>query len=174
MRTIATALALLLTGTIMADVDPIEEKSEEQRAFEMVEKGQMGICASMMKKEPYLSIMPYSLDKGSPVVYISDLAQHTENLNKKSKSSFLVMKEDPKDIHNSARVTFQGKLVKVTDDKEVKRLYEDYVKKFPHAKIFKELHDFNFYRMEATAIHFIGGFGDISWLDVKEYAKAAK
>jgi putative heme iron utilization protein len=169
---IATAFLTLFAGTIMA-----EEKTTEQRAIEFVQSQNMGICASMMKGQPFLSIIPYSVDNGVPVIFISDLAQHTKNLNADGTASFLVMKEDKEDVYNSSRITFQGKMVKVTDDKEVKRIAENHIKKYPQAKFYYEnLGDFNFYRMEITSIQFIGGFGDINWYedDVEDYLKAAQ
>ena len=166
-------LVALSMTTVMA-----EEKSTERKAFEMANSVDIGVCSTMMKdnkkEEPYLSIVGFYFDKGQPIIFISDLAQHTENLNQNGTASFLVFKQNANDALNSARVTFQGKFVKVTEDKEVVRVAEGYCKKYSKAKfIYENLGDFHFYRMEVKAIHAIGGFGDIDWLDVKDFQKAA-
>lgn len=177
MKSIAIAAGMIFAFSMV--VAMAAEKSAARKAVEMADGIRVGVCSSMMKEEdkkeePYLSIMGFYLDKGCPTIFISDLAQHTENLNRDGTASFLVYKEDPDDTFNSSRMTFQGKFVKVTDKKEVERVAEGYCKKYPQAKfLYENLGDFHFYRMELTAIHAIGGFGDISWLNVKEFQKAA-
>jgi putative heme iron utilization protein len=124
---------------------------------------------------PYQSIVPYILDDGKPVIFISDLAQHTENLNENGKSSLVVFAVNPNDIHDSTRLTFQGKFVKLKQDgKEYKRLGKIYTKQFPKSKILLTFGDFNFYRMEVKQMHWIGGFGDIDWANVKKYLKESE
>ena len=165
------AFAVAMCATVFG-----AEKSSEEKAANFLNNEKVGLCASMMDKEPYLSVMPYALDDGQPFVFISDLAQHTENINKSGKVSFLIYKLDPDDIFNATRVTFQGTMKKVSNDndKEFKRLAEIYGKRFPDAKQLFDFADFHFYKMKVKDAHWIGGFGDIDWLDVKKFLKDSK
>lgn len=169
MKILAFAFAAAMCSTAFG-----AEKSSEEKAAEFLKENKVGACASMMENEPYLSIMPYALDDGQPFVFISDLAQHTDNINANGKVSFLIYKLDPKDIFNATRVTFQGEMKKITDDKEFERLQQIYIKRFPDSKILFGLGDFHFYRMSVKDIHWIGGFGDIDWLNVKKFLNESK
>lgn len=149
-----------------------KELSSSQKAMKMLADVDPTICSSVMDKAPYLSVMPIALDKGNPIVFICDLSQHTENINKSGTVSLVTIKVDPKDVFNTSRVTFNGTLKKV-DGKEFDRLSKIYVKRFPSSKQFINFGDFNFYRLETKSIHFIGGFGDIDWIDPKVFQKEA-
>ncbi|MHA1948718.1 MAG: HugZ family pyridoxamine 5'-phosphate oxidase [Candidatus Thorarchaeota archaeon] len=174
MYKVILAFALMCSAVVAA-----EEESTEKKAAEFLKKNQVGVLGTFMKEDaksyPYLSIVPYALDDGKPFIFISDLAQHTENLNENGKSSIVVYTLDPDDIHNATRATFQGTLVKLKQDgKEYKRLAKIYVKRFPKSKILLTFGDFNFYRMEVKQMHWIGGFGDIDWANVKKYLKESE
>lgn len=120
---------------------------------------------------PFGSLAPYALDKDyNPVIFISDLAVHTKNLTKNSASSMMVMKVDKDNVFNSKRITFVGKMVKVEKLEEVSEIF---FTKHKQAKDYAEL-DFTFYRMEISKIYYIGTFGDIRWVDVKDYRNECK
>jgi putative heme iron utilization protein len=113
-------------------------------------------------------------DTGMPFVFISDLAQHTKNLTKNPKCSLMMHEVNKEDVSNSRRITFAGKLVKVTDEKEREKLKKIYIKTNPNAEDFIDFADFNFYKMDAEKIQYIGGFGDINWVKPKDYIKNYK
>ncbi len=143
--------------------------------YNLVKNEKVATLSSDFKGTPFGSLIVYALDdKGVPFVFISDLAQHTKNLKKNDKCSLMVMKVDKDDVSNSARITFAGKLVKVTDAKERKKLRAIYLKANPNTEQYIDFEDFNFYKMEASQIQYIGGFGDINWVDPKDYVKGYK
>jgi heme iron utilization protein len=124
---------------------------------------------------PFGSLVAYGLDsQGRPYVFISDLAEHTENIKKSKKVSLMIFKEDKEDLFNSQRVTFVGKMILVEKDHEIETLKKDYLKRFPPAEQFIDFGDFNFYRLETEKIHCIGGFGDIEWTTPEEWGKIWK
>src|SRR5581483_2971023 len=146
-------MILLICLLLMEDYSDLKD---------LANKTQTAALSTMYKEYPYTSLVPYVIDEqGRPIVFISDLAVHTKNLKKNNKCSLMACKIDKKDVFNSARITFIGKMIKV-DKNEVKKVYLD---KYPDAESLLDLDDFNFYRMEVEYIHYIGGFGDINWYD---------
>jgi putative heme iron utilization protein len=145
---------------------------EYKDAVDVVKTGKIGSLGTVTKGQPFVSLTPYAMDeKGRPFVYLSDLAYHTKNLKKSSKGSLMVSKLDEKNIFNSARVSFVGKMTRVTDKDEVAALKKIFFAKFPDSKDFEKMHDFAFYRMEIEKIQYIGGFGDINWIKGEDWLK---
>ncbi len=140
--------------------------------YNLVKNEKVATLSSDFKGTPFGTLVVYALDdKGVPFLFISDMAQHTKNLKKNPKCSLMVMKIDKEDVSNSARITFAGKLAKVTDAKDRKKLRDIYLKANPNTEQYIDFEDFNFYRMEAAQIQYIGGFGDINWVEPKDYVK---
>lgn len=132
---------------------------------DLVKDTKTAALSTMYREYPYTSLVPYAIDsKGRPIIFISDLAQHTKNLSKTNRCSLMASKENKEDVFNSARVTFIGKMTKVPDD-EIEEVKKIYCEKYTVADEVFELDGFTFYRMEVDHIHYIGGFGDIHWYD---------
>lgn len=143
--------------------------------YDLVKNEKVATLSSSYKGTPFGSLIVYAIDTdGIPFIFISDLAQHTKNLTKQPKCSLMVSKIDKEDVSNSARITFAGKMKKVTDEKEWKRLREIYLKANPNSETFIDFGDFNFYKLDVKEIQYIGGFGDINWVDPKDYVKGYK
>lgn len=152
-----------MMGTGAEDVD--------KSVYQLVKDGKVASLSSDYKGTPFGSLMPYAVDDdGRPIIYISTLAVHTKNLNKNPKASVMITKVDEKDVFNSARITLAGKMVKVSE-KEAEAVGKVFFAKFKDAKRLSEFHDFNFYRLEIDRIYYIGGFGDIQWIDPADYKK---
>ncbi len=151
------------------------------KGFNVAMVSTLGECENEKCLKPYGSVMPYALDeKGQPIVFISDLAVHTDNINANPNASLMVFKPDDKgNVFNGSRVTLSGKFRKVSwekekDKAEFERLSKLYVKEHPDAKQLLDFGDFNFYVLEIRTIYYIGGFGEIGTVDVEDYQKAAK
>jgi|SaaInlV_165m_DNA_2_1040747.scaffolds.fasta_scaffold45618_2 heme iron utilization protein len=150
------------------------EPTVEEQAYKLIkDNNKTSMACTQHAMGAFGSVMPFLLDKGRPVVFISDLAEHTKNINKDSRASIFVMKD--RSDFDSPRATIIGKFVLVPK-KEIEEVKKAYIKEFPQAKFFAELHDFQFYRLEITGIYYVGGFGPkpIQWLDIKKYQEAAK
>lgn len=153
----------LLTLMMFADVD--------DKMYKLIARERVATLCTDFKGFPFGSLTPFVVDKnGNPVVFLSDLAQHTENIGKNSKVSIMIYRANKKDLFNSARITFVGKMVKL-NDKEREEIKKVYLKRHPEAESFIDFGDFNFYRLEIQNIHYIGGFGDINWVEVEDYRK---
>lgn len=111
---------------------------------------------------PFGSVVPYCLDnRGQLVMLISRIAQHTKNIEADRKVSLTVTEADVDDIQTGARLTWVGD-AHLTDDP---LLAERYYAFFPQAKGYHQTHDFDFYVIELVRARYIGGFGEIYWVE---------
>lgn len=113
---------------------------------------------------PFGSIVPYTLNyDGEPVMLISDLAQHTRNIKRNDKVSLTVFDRYADDPQASARLTWIGDAELINPaDAEIRSRYLRY---FPSAESYFETHDFAFYCIHLRRARFIGGFGQIYWVE---------
>jgi putative heme iron utilization protein len=112
---------------------------------------------------PFGSIAPYILDyQGQPTILISDLAQHTRNIKRDRRVSLTVFDRFAMDPQAAGRLTWIGDAEPLASDGELRTRYLRY---FPASKSYFQTHDFSFYRIELRRARFIGGFGEIYWID---------
>jgi hypothetical protein len=113
---------------------------------------------------PFGSIAPYTLNyDGEPAILISEIAQHTRNIKQNNKVSLTVFKPDADDPQAGSRLTWIGDAESVDpSDKETR---DRYLRYFPSAESYFETHDFSFYRIGLQRARFIGGFGQIFWIE---------
>ena len=107
------------------------------------------------------------------IVYllISDLSEHTKNLNLNPNASLYFAQEEKHKIKsNNPRLTLQGlfkKLELKKDDPKFQMLLQNYNKIEPGAKMWGMFMDFNFYSFTEQKKIFVEGFGK-AYLDVHE------
>ena len=118
---------------------------------------------------PFGSVVPYCLDRqGRPVILISSIAQHTKNVLADNKVSLIIAERGTDDIQAHGRVTYIGYAHQVTeDDTDTANRYYQY---FPDAADYHKSHHFDLFYIELHRLRFIGGFGQIHWVDAKAYA----
>lgn len=112
---------------------------------------------------PYGSLVLAMADHdATPVLLLSDLAEHTKNLTADNRVSLLFDNtgglDDPL---TGARVTVLGE-AQETDDP---RLRARYIARHPSAEGYAGFTDFRFYRLAVTRAHLVAGFGIIHWID---------
>jgi putative heme iron utilization protein len=108
--------------------------------------------------------VPYVLNyESEPVILISDIAQHTRNIKGDNKVSLTVFERGADDPQASGRLTWIGDAEAVNGvDLETRRRYLRY---FPSAESYFDTHDFSLYRIHLRRARFIGGFGEIYWIE---------
>jgi heme iron utilization protein len=113
---------------------------------------------------PFGSITPYVLNyDGEPILLISDIAQHTRNIKRNNKVSLTVFDQGADDPQAASRLTWIGDAETINPaDREVR---ERYLRYFPPSASYFETHDFSFYRIRLHRARFIGGFGEIYWVE---------
>lgn len=102
-------------------------------------------------------------DQARPLFLISQLAEHTRNIEQDSRASLLVH-EQSIDIQAGERLTLVGNAVPVETTAQLKARYLRY---FPSAEQYFAL-DFSFYRIEPVTLRYIGGFGVAQWISPTE------
>jgi putative heme iron utilization protein len=152
----------------------VPEPTLAERARTLVSIGRIGTIATHSREwpgYPFGSMMPYAIDAaGRPVVFISSMAMHTQNLSSDMRASLFVMQPDVSgDPLAAARVTLVGTAVE-TPAEEVR---ETYLARHENARYWQDFADFAYYRLEVAAAYFIGGFGVMGWIPGEEYGKAA-
>ena len=118
---------------------------------------------------PFGSITPYIItSNGDIAIFISHLAEHTQNIQTDPKVSLTIF--DPSDADNpsaGARITCLADAEQAQDDTALRQYYLD---QFPEAEITLDLPGFHFYLLKLTKIRLVAGFGQVKWLTAKQLA----
>jgi putative heme iron utilization protein len=151
----------------------VPEPSLAERARTLVSLGRTGSLSTHSRKFagfPFGSVMPYAADDlGRPVLFISSMAMHTQNLHQDARASLLIAQPDSSaDPLGAARVTLLGTAAEAPAE-EVRDLY---LSRHENAKYWQEYTDFAYRRLEVSSVYFIGGFGVMGWVSAEEYAVA--
>ena len=122
---------------------------------------------------PFGSVTPYCTDaECRPIIYISSIAQHTQNILADSRVSLTVVEKNhaSDDVQARGRLTCIANAQPVSDDEAGFR--ERYFRYFPSAREYELTHDFAFFRLELVRLRFIGGFGQIYWVEPGQFRTA--
>ena len=103
--------------------------------------------------------------EGEPLLLLSDLAVHTQNLAADPRIAVLYDADDGGDEPLSGnRVSVMGTAIAESE----RTVGERFLRRYPHARRYAELADFKLYRVRVEAAHLIGGFGAIHWLGAED------
>jgi putative heme iron utilization protein len=116
---------------------------------------------------PFGSVTPYAINyDGEPILLISEVAQHTRNIKHNNRVSLTVFDRRADDPQAASRLTWIGDAEKVgASDKSAQQRYLQY---YPSSRSYFDTHDFSFYLIRLRRARFIGGFGQIYWIEPKE------
>jgi len=117
--------------------------------------------------------MPYAPDDhGAPLLLISTMAMHTQNLEADPRASLLVTQpgwaDDPL---AGGRVTLMGRALRVPAPERA-AARERYLERQPRAAYWVDFEDFGFWRLEVSDVYFVGGFAAMDWITGAGYAAA--
>jgi putative heme iron utilization protein len=149
------------------------EPSLAERARTLASLARIGSLSTQSRKFPgfpFGSMMPFAIDgAGRPVLFISSMAMHTQNLQHDQRASLLITQPDVSgDPLGAARLTLVGS-ANVTPAAEVSELY---LSRYENARHWQDYADFAYYRLDVAGVYFIGGFGVMGWVPAEEYAAA--
>jgi putative heme iron utilization protein len=139
---------------------PTPDFNPKTAAKKLLREGRSGALATLMpgSGDPYCSLVNVATAAdGSPLLLISKLALHTNNILADPRCSLMIDERKPGDPLEGGRVTLMGTAA-VSDDKDVRRRYLD---RQPQAKMFAGFADFSFYKMALKGAHLVAGFGRI-------------
>ncbi|MGD9511580.1 MAG: HugZ family protein [Geminicoccaceae bacterium] len=113
--------------------------------------------------EPYVSLAMVALDQdGTPLLHLSDLADHSRNLNRDARVSLLFDGTLEAAVPLAGeRATVQGRISRADEP----RLLARYVARHPDAASYVTFRDFHLYRVAVERAHLVAGFGRIHWVD---------
>jgi heme iron utilization protein len=113
---------------------------------------------------PFGSVVPYALWKsGEPLLYLSDLAAHTQNLLADPRASLLVSDSSSPALQ-PARATLVGRCAKLPEGEACRAPFRD---RHPGSEALR-LPGFSPFLLEVAEIRFIGGFAAAAWLAPRE------
>lgn len=120
---------------------------------------------------PYVSLVMVAVDHdASPLLLLSDLAQHSRNLAGEDRVSMLFDGTAGLAVAlTGQRVTVQGRITRLDDDRPARR----YQRRHPDAALYRSMADFHFYRMIVERAHLVAGFGRIHWIEAGELLPVA-
>jgi putative heme iron utilization protein len=134
--------------------------------------GTLGTLSRRHPGHPFVSVMPYAPDeRGRPLVLISGLAMHTQNLDADPRTSLLVVQAGHEDPLAMARVTLMGRAHRLPEAERA-AAREAYLARHPNAVHWVDYGDFAFWRIDLDDVYFVGGFGAMDWLTVDGYGAA--
>tara|TARA_A100001015_G_scaffold310742_1_gene412701 strand:- start:700 stop:1260 length:561 start_codon:yes stop_codon:yes gene_type:complete len=123
---------------------------------------------------PHTSLVGLCIDKnGYPILSMSDISLHTQNIRKNNKCSILISINGLKN-QNQKRVTFTGNIEKIIDKNESLEIQKKYLESHHEAFWLKYI-DFGMYRMSNIKdIYYIGGFGKATKININKYLELFK
>ena len=148
----------------------MEKYQSARRLFLQESFGVLSTLSLDVPGYPFGSVTPYCADgAGRPVIYISEIAQHTKNIKADSKVSLTVVDSHTPDgdVQSRGRVTLIGNAAPIPPGDQ--RARQRYLRRLPESQPYDQTHDFAFYRIDLVQIRFIGGFGQIHWVKPAEF-----
>jgi putative heme iron utilization protein len=92
---------------------------------------------------------------------ISNLAQHTRNLESDSHCSLTLTEQGDGDVQQLARLTCLARTEAVNSTTAAERYFRFY----PETRRYQKELNFRFYRLEVQHFYYIGGFGSARWFE---------
>lgn len=159
-----------------SDTPPVPEPTYAERARTLAYLGRAGMLATLSRRHPghpFASLMPYALDAaGRPLLLISSMAMHTQNLEADGRASLLVAQPDwAGDPLAAGRVTLMGEAQRVPGS-DVTAAREAYLAWHQNARYWVDFDDFAFWRLEVMDVYFVGGFAAMDWVGGGAYGSA--
>jgi len=146
-----------------------------ERARTLVARISTGtLCTIALEPEgyPYGSFVTVAIDAsdGNPVFLISELAEHTKNLERDARASLLVAEGGAADPLANGRVTMLGPCTRVEGDVHGARTA--FLAAHPNAAYYADFRDFAFWKLRVNAVRYIGGYGRMSWIGPGDWQAA--
>lgn len=161
----------------MADLAPPRAPSHAERARTVIATARAATLSTIARDPagfPYGSLVTVAFDdRGRPLLLLSQLAEHTQNLGHCADASLLVAEPAPPDQSplSVARVTLLGPCRPVgEEDRDAARA--SFLAAHPDAAQYAGFKDFAFYRLDPIALRYVGGFGRMSWVSAADYLAA--
>jgi heme iron utilization protein len=123
--------------------------------------------ATSLNGAPYASLVLFAVDvDASPLLLLSDLAQHSRNIAFDPRVSLLLdATEGHADPLTGPRLTLLGRAQQIGDARCLKR----FVSHHPSSVTYAGFRDFHLYRVAVQRAHIVAGFGRIDWINGADF-----
>jgi putative heme iron utilization protein len=148
-----------------ADFDPA------RLARSLLRRSRQAALATLMARsgDPYCSLANVATHAdGSPILLISRLALHTQNILADARVSLMLDERAEGDPLEGSRIMLAGRAEEAGGD-DVKILRRRYLNAHPSAEAFVDFRDFSFFRIRPHAAHLVAGFGRIVDLKPEQF-----
>lgn len=121
------------------------------------------LATTLADGSPYASLVLLALDlDATPLLLLSDLAEHSRNLARDSRLSLLIdATSGLDDPLTGSRASLIGRAQWVKDE----RLLARFTRRHPSSELYAGFGDFRLYRVSVERAHLVAGFGRIRWID---------
>jgi putative heme iron utilization protein len=140
-------------------------------ARSLLRRSRQGALATLMRDsgDPYCSLVNVASHcDGSPILLISRLALHTQNILGDARVSLMLDERAEGDPLEGARIMLAGSAVQATDAEEPV-LRRRYLSAHPSAEVFVNFKDFSFFKIKPAGAHLVAGFGRIVDLKPEQF-----
>lgn len=123
--------------------------------------------------DPWASLVTYGLDGGSPVLCVSNLAEHGRNLHGDQRASIAVVAPATEsDPLANARITIAG-VVRRPTDAEHDSARQAHLDAVPAAKYYVDYSDFTLWVLDVARVRWVGGYGRMDSATAADYLAAS-
>jgi putative heme iron utilization protein len=158
----------------LGPVPPTRRRTAGEEARTLVAQTSVATLATLSDDGgPWASLVSYAaLEDGSPILFVSTLAEHGRNLDRDQRAS-LVVAETPSgnDPLANGRVTLAGRVVAPEGDQEA-IARAAYLAAVPTARYYQGFGDFSLYVLQVERVRWVGGYGRMDSADADAYANA--
>jgi len=146
--------------------------SPARQAMAVIKAADRASLATSQGGWPFASLVLAALDRdGTPLLLISDLAEHAKNIAVEPRVSLLFDgTAGLSDPLTGPRVTVLGR-AKRSDEPESLR---HFLARHASAELYAGFKDFHLYRVEVARAHLVAGFGRIHWIEAHEFLAATQ
>jgi putative heme iron utilization protein len=144
-------------------MQPTADFEPEKLARSLLRRSRQGALATVMSGsgDPYCSLVNVASHwDGSPILLISRLALHTQNVIADSRVSLMLDERSEGDPLEGARIMVAGTAEESCDELKA-TLRRRYLNAHPSAELFVDFKDFSFFRIRPKTVHLVAGFGRI-------------
>jgi heme iron utilization protein len=153
----------------------LPEPTYAERVRTMVSLSGIATLSTVSRKRsgyPFGSLMPYAIDGiGQPILLISNMAMHTQNLHEDPRASLFVGQAGDGDPLGTARATLVGDVLPVPQEK-IGEARERYLSRHENSRSWVGYKDFGFFFLQPLDIYYVGGFGVMGWVTAEDYRVA--
>src|SRR5690606_34445173 len=142
---------------------PVDSFDAAALARSLLRRRREGALATLMADSgaPYCSLVNLaSQPDGAPILLISRLALHTQNILADPRVSLMLDERGPKDPLQGARIMVAGRASEATGE-QAAILRRRYLAAHPAAEGFLKFKDFSIFAIAVRQVHLVAGFGRI-------------